>query len=46
MKNIPLILITFVVLLTVGGSVSIAVWKIPAPSAPVKKVLADERFPR
>ena len=46
MKNFPLILIAFVVVLIFGGAVSAAMWNIPAPSAPVKKVLADERFPR
>ena len=46
MMNLPLIVIAFVVLLIAGGDMSIAIWNVPAPSAPVKKVLADERFPR
>jgi len=46
MKNISLILIAFVVLLLAGGMALLAMWEIPAPSAPVQKVLPDERFPR
>jgi len=46
MKNISLILIAFIVLLLTGGMAFLAMWEIPAPSAPVQKVLPDERFPR
>ena len=46
MKNLSLILIAFVVLLLAGGATFLAAWEIPAPSAPVHKVLADDRFPR
>ncbi|MBT3373771.1 MAG: hypothetical protein HOA08_09175 [Rhodospirillaceae bacterium] len=46
MKNISLILIAFFVLLLAGGMAFLAMWEIPAPSAPVQKVLPDERFPR
>ncbi|HJM93708.1 MAG: hypothetical protein QGG19_02635 [Alphaproteobacteria bacterium] len=46
MKNISLILIAFIVLLLAGGMALLAMWEIPAPSAPVQKVLPDERFPR
>lgn len=46
MKNISLILTAFVVLLLAGGTAFLSMWEIPAPSAPVQKVLPDERFPR
>ncbi|WP_167730451.1 hypothetical protein [Terasakiella sp. SH-1] len=35
------------VLLTLGGAgVFLATWDIPAPTAPVSKTIADDRFPR
>jgi len=35
------------VLLTLGGAgVFLATWDIPAPTAPVSKVIPDDRFPR
>jgi hypothetical protein len=46
MKNLSLILIAFLVFLLGGGVALLAMWQIPAPSAPVHKVLADDRFPR
>lgn len=46
MNKISLILIAFVVILLAGGVAFLAAWEIPAPSAPVHKVLADDRFPR
>ncbi|MDP6688659.1 MAG: hypothetical protein QF384_04110 [Alphaproteobacteria bacterium] len=46
MKSVPLIIIAFVVLLLAGGMAFLAMWEIPAPSAPVHKVLPDDRFPR
>ncbi|MFP6773915.1 MAG: hypothetical protein VCE74_16500 [Alphaproteobacteria bacterium] len=46
MKKLSFILIAFVVLLLGGGVALLAMWQIPAPSAPVQKVLADDRFPR
>ncbi len=30
----------------VGGAIFLATWEIPAPSAPVEKVIPDEQFPR
>ncbi len=29
-----------------GGVIALALWDIPAPSATVEKVIADDRFPR
>ncbi len=46
MKKLSFILIAFVVLLLGGGVALLAMWQIPAPSASVQKVLADDRFPR
>ena len=46
MKKLSFILIAFIVLLLGGGVALLAMWQIPAPSAPVHKVLADDRFPR
>jgi hypothetical protein len=46
MKNLSLILITLVMLVLGGGVALLAMWQIPAPSAPVHKVLSDDRFPR
>ena len=46
MKKLSFILIAFVVLLLGGGVALLAMWQIPAPSAPVQKILADDRFPR
>ena len=39
--------VLLVVLLTglIGGAVFLATWEIPAPSAPVEKVISDEKFP-
>ena len=45
MRNIPLIIVAFMVLLLAGGMAFLAMWEIPAPSAPVHKVLPDDRFP-
>lgn len=46
MKKLSFILIAFIVLLLGGGVALLAMWQIPAPSVPVHKVLADDRFPR
>ena len=46
MKNASQIIIAFVLFLLAGGITFIAMWQIPAPSASVQKVLADDRFPR
>ncbi len=46
MRNISLITVAIMVLLLAGGIAFLAMWEIPAPSAPVQKVLLDDRFPR
>jgi hypothetical protein len=46
MRNLSLIIVAFVALVLAGGMALLAMWEIPAPSAPVQKVLPDDRFPR
>jgi hypothetical protein len=46
MKNISRIVIAVVVVAIAGGFAFLATWDIPAPLAPVEKVLPDDRFPR
>ena len=46
MKKISLILIAVILLLFGGALAFLAMWEIPAPSAPVHNVLNDDRFPR
>lgn len=29
----------------IGGAAFLATWEIPAPSAPVEKVISDDKFP-
>lgn len=35
-----------IVVLVLGGGIFLASWDIPAPSAPVEKVIPDARFPK
>jgi hypothetical protein len=46
MRNISLIVVAFTVLFLAGGIAFLAMWEMPAPSAPLQKVLPDDRFPR
>ncbi len=46
MRKLSLVLIVIVLGVLVSGAVFLATWDIPPPSAPVEKVLPDERFPR
>ncbi|MGH6948684.1 MAG: hypothetical protein ACREDZ_15240 [Kiloniellales bacterium] len=41
------ILVLFVLVLgaLLGGALFLMTWEIPAPNAPVEKVLPDDRFP-
>jgi hypothetical protein len=39
-------LILALVLLVLGGGLFLAFWNPPAPSAPVVKVLSNDRFPK
>lgn len=46
MKKTSLIALVVVAGLIVSGGFFLLTWDIPPPSAPVEKVLPDERFPR
>ncbi len=46
MKNIPKLILFLLLVIIIGGSVFLATWDIPAPTADVKKVIPDDRFPR
>ncbi|MFP6728342.1 MAG: hypothetical protein VCB63_16025 [Alphaproteobacteria bacterium] len=46
MKKLSLMPVAIVLLLIGGGVAFLAMWEIPAPSTPMTKVLADDRFPR
>jgi hypothetical protein len=46
MKRLSASIFILLVAVLLGGSVFLATWDIPAPIAPVKKVLPDDRFPR
>jgi hypothetical protein len=46
MKMVSRIIIAVVALLVVGGAVFLASWDIPAPAAPVVKVIPNDRVLR
>ncbi|MGB0684358.1 MAG: hypothetical protein ACPGOV_16760 [Magnetovibrionaceae bacterium] len=46
MRRLSLMLFILVLLGVAGGGVFLATWEIPAPTAEVRKVLPDDRFPR
>ena len=46
MKKTSLIALVVVAGLIVSGGFFLLTWDIPPPSAPVERVLPDERFPR
>ena len=46
MKKTTLIALVVLAGLIVSGGFFLLTWDIPPPSAPVEKVLPDERFPR
>lgn len=46
MKRLSTTLFVFLLLVLAGGAVFLSTWDIPAPVAPVSKVLPDDRFPR
>jgi hypothetical protein len=45
MGNITKIILAAILIALVGGGIFLATWHIPAPSAPVEKVLPNDRFP-
>ena len=46
MKKPTIIAVAVVVALLASGAIFLLTWDIPPPSAPVEKVLPDDRFPR
>ena len=44
MRRFLLILLAIFVVVLVGGLLFLAFWDIPAPTAPVEKVIPDSRF--
>ncbi|MCW9001088.1 MAG: hypothetical protein OQJ87_00070 [Rhodospirillales bacterium] len=46
MKRISTLVLLLTGAILVGGAVFLSTWDIPAPVAPVEKVLPDDRFPR
>jgi hypothetical protein len=39
-------LLLLIVLILAGGAAFLLTWDIPAPTAPVEKVIPNDRFPR
>ncbi|MEE8394126.1 MAG: hypothetical protein V3R66_07255 [Rhodospirillales bacterium] len=46
MRNIPRLVLFALLAIIAGGSVFLATWDIPAPTADVEKVIPDDRFER
>ena len=46
MKKVSRMLVIAIALIIVGTVGFLGTWEIPAPVAPVEKVIPDERFPR
>ncbi len=46
MRGLPAMLLIVVALVIAGAAVFLVTWDIPAPTAPVEKVIPNERFPR
>lgn len=46
MRGLPAILLIIVLLVIAGAAVFLMTWDIPPPTAPVEKVIPNERFPR
>ena len=46
MRRVSLIAVVLLFGLVGAGALFLTTWDIPAPSAPVEKVIPNERFPR
>jgi hypothetical protein len=44
MSNLARILLVLLLVVLVGGGIFLATWNIPAPSAPVEKVIPNDRL--
>jgi len=45
MMRVSTVLMVLLLAGLVGGAVFLATWEIPAPSAPVEKVISNDKFP-
>jgi hypothetical protein len=46
MSTINRLLVVLLLVLVLGGTVFLATWEIPAPTARVERVVPDDKFPR
>ena len=46
MKKLSSFFLMLIAVILVGGAVFLSTWDIPAPTAPVEKVLPNDRFPK
>lgn len=46
MSRIVLILVAVVIATLIGGTIALSVVNIPPPTAPVEKVIPNDRFPK
>lgn len=44
MSKLMRVLLLLIVIVLVGGGIFLATWNIPAPSAPVEKVISNDRL--
>jgi len=44
MSKLAQILLVLIAVVLVGGGIFLATWNIPAPSAPVEKVISNDRL--
>jgi hypothetical protein len=46
MSTINRVLVVLLLVIVLGGTVFLATWEIPPPTARVERVLPDDQFPR
>lgn len=44
MSNLARVLLVLLIVALVGGGIFLATWNIPAPSAPIEKVIPNDRL--
>lgn len=44
MSSITRVVVVLLLVVVIGGTVALAMWDIPAPSAKVEKVIPDDHF--
>jgi hypothetical protein len=45
MGNLTKIVLIAILVAIIGGGIFLATWQIPAPAAPVERVIPNDRFP-